>query len=56
MKLKIVFLLSLFPVLMFAQLQKVAILEAVDKEGNIPYAHKLMLRSNLAKAITTICW
>lgn len=34
------------------QVQKVAILETVDKEGNIPYAHKLMLRSNLAKAIT----
>lgn len=33
-------------------MQKVAILETVDKEGNISYAIKLMLRSNLSKAIT----
>lgn len=37
---------------LLAQNKKVAILETVDKEGNISYAHKLMLRSNLAKAIT----
>ena len=38
----------------FAQEQniKVAILETVDRGGNVEYAYKLMLRSNLAKAIT----
>ncbi len=35
-----------------AQVYKIAILETVDKEGNISYAHKLMLRANIAKAIT----
>ena len=45
-------LLCLLPFLLMAQVQKVAILETVDKEGNIAYAYKLMLRSNLAKAIT----
>ncbi|MDE6493203.1 MAG: hypothetical protein K2O66_04925 [Bacteroidales bacterium] len=43
----------LLPLLTSAQVRKVAILEAVDREGNVPYAHKLMLRSNLAKAITS---
>ena len=32
--------------------KKVAILETVDKDGAVSYGHKLMLRSNLAKAIT----
>lgn len=32
--------------------KKVAILETVDKDGTVSYAHKLMLRANLAKAIT----
>ena len=37
----------------FAQeTKRVAILETVDKQGNVSYASKLMLRSNLAKAIT----
>lgn len=53
---KKVFLLScllLSAMLTFAQeTKKVAILEVVDKEGNISYANKLILRSNLAKAIT----
>lgn len=53
---KKVFLLScllLSAMLTFAQeTKKVAILEVVDKEGNITYANKLILRSNLAKAIT----
>lgn len=35
-----------------AQIKKVAILETVDKEGNISYAHKLMLHTNLAKAVS----
>ena len=32
--------------------RKVAILETVDKEGKVSYAHRLMLRASLAKAIT----
>lgn len=32
--------------------KKVAILEIVDKTGQVSYAHKLMLRTNLTKAIT----
>ncbi|MBQ4395040.1 MAG: hypothetical protein IJP45_01170 [Paludibacteraceae bacterium] len=40
-------------VLSFAQeTKKVAILETVDREGKVSYANKLILRSNLAKAIT----
>lgn len=56
MKLKFFFLsivFVLFSTVASAQVKKVAILEAVDREGNVPYAHKLMLRSNLAKAITS---
>ncbi len=34
------------------QTKKVAILEVVDKEGNIGYGVKLMLRSNLSAAVT----
>ena len=32
--------------------RRVAILETVDRVGNVPYGAKLMLRANLAKAIT----
>jgi len=39
-------------VMAFAQLKQVAILEVVDKEGKLNYSQKLMLRSNLAKAVT----
>lgn len=40
-------------VMAFAQTtKKVAILETVDREGKVSYANKLILRSNLAKAIT----
>ena len=35
------------------QMKKVAILETVDKEGSINYGVKLMVRSNLAAAITS---
>ena len=52
MKRLLSFVLCLVPLFLLAQVQKVAILETVDKEGNISYAHKLMLRSNLAKAVT----
>ncbi len=34
------------------EVKKVAILETVDKTGQVSYAHKLMLRTSLAKAIT----
>ena len=46
-------IIFLLPLWASAQIKKVAILETVDREGNVPYAHKLMLRSNLAKAITS---
>ena len=32
--------------------QKVAILEVLDRDGNIPYSQKLMIRSNLTRAIS----
>ena len=35
-----------------AQVRKIAVLETVDREGNVPYAVKVMVRSNLTKAIT----
>ena len=35
-----------------AQIKKVAILETVDREGNVPYGVKLQLRSNLSYAIS----
>lgn len=34
--------------------KKVAILEVIDREGKLEYAEKLMLRSNLARAVTNI--
>ena len=43
-------LLSAF--MTFAQTKKVAILEVVDREGKLSYGNKMMLRSNLARAIT----
>ena len=40
-------------VMTFAQeTKRVAILETVDKQGNVSYATKLILRTNIAKAIT----
>lgn len=35
-----------------AEAKKVAILEVVDKEGKLTYSQKLMLRSNLSRAVT----
>lgn len=53
---KKVFLLAcllLSVVMTFGQeTKRVAILETVDKQGNVSYANKLILRSNLAKAVT----
>ena len=49
----ILFLLLLFSAAVFAQdVKRVAILETVDKENNISYANKLILRASLSKAIT----
>jgi len=42
-------LLSAF--MTFAQTKKVAILEVVDREGKLSYGNKMMLRSNLARAV-----
>ena len=52
---KVLFLVGLLimAVVTFAQeTKKVAILEVVDREGKMSYGQKLMLRSNLAKAVT----
>ncbi len=40
------------PYMAYSQNKKVAILEVVDREGTIGYGVKLMIRSNLASAIT----
>ena len=50
-KLLLIFFLAISTVFGFADVVKVAILEPVDRDGSVAYAHKLMLRSNLAKAI-----
>lgn len=51
---KKVFLLTcllLSALMTFAQTKKVAILEVVDREGKLSYGNKMMLRSNLARAV-----
>ena len=48
----LIILLSVLSMTAFAQVKKVAILETVDKNGDVAYSHKLMIRSNLAKVIT----
>lgn len=48
----ILFLFLLISGIMSAQVKRVAILETVDRENKIQYANKLILRSNLSKAIT----
>lgn len=55
MRYTVTIVLLLFCVCLFGQnvqTKKVAILETVDKEGTINYGVKLMVRSNLAAAIT----
>ncbi len=52
MKLKLIIACLLASVAMSGQVKKVAILETVDKKGDLDYSVKLMLRSNLSKAIT----
>lgn len=52
-KLLLLILLMTLGIASYAEeVKKVAILEVVDKEGSISYSQKLMLRSNLARAIT----
>lgn len=48
----LIFLVTLGMVTYAQSVKKVAILEVVDKEGKLSYSQKLMLRSNLARAIT----
>ena len=48
----LLFILLLFSAMVSAQVKRVAILETVDKENKVDYAYKLLLRSNLSKAIT----
>lgn len=52
MKKLLFILLSALSLTAFAQTKKVAILEVVDREGRLSYGNKMMLRSNLARAIT----
>lgn len=52
MKKLLFILLSALSLTSFAQTKKVAILEVVDREGKLNYGYKMMLRSNLARAIT----
>lgn len=52
---KKVFLLTcllLSALMTFAQTKKVAILETVDREGRLSYSQKLLLRSNMARAVS----
>ncbi len=51
--LAISFLLSYFFILVGAQVKKVAILETVDKQGNLPYGILLQVRSSLTYAISS---
>lgn len=44
--------LTLTSLITFGQIQKVAILEVVDREGRMTYSQKMMLRSNMARAVT----
>ena len=52
-KIPIVLFISLFSLMAVAQNKKVAILETIDKEGNVDYSVELMVRSNLTKAISS---
>lgn len=48
----ILFLFLLFSAVVSAQVKRVAILETVDKEDEVSYATKLILRTSLSKAIS----
>lgn len=51
-KLFILLLFSVISIMAVGQNKKVAILETVDKEDNVPYAVEIMVRSSLTKAIS----
>ena len=38
----------------FSQVAKVAILDVIDKDGSISYAHKLVIRETFAKSVATL--
>ena len=44
--------MALTTLVAMAQTKKVAILETVDREGRLSYNQKLMLRSNMARAVS----
>ena len=52
MKNTLIFTLLLISAMMSAETMRVAILEPVDRENKVSYSTKLILRSNLAKAVT----
>ena len=53
MKKIFLFCLLMLTALVYAdEVKRVAILEVVDREGKLSYSQKLMLRSNLARAVT----
>lgn len=55
MKKIIVFLLvMILSVSAFSQVMKVGILEVIDKDGSISYAHKLVIRETFAKSIANL--
>lgn len=47
-----IFMLTAFAMAATAQTKRIAILETIDKEGNVPYAVEVMVRSNLTKVIS----
>ena len=51
-KLYLIILLMAFAIAATAQTKRIAILETIDKEGNVPYAVEVMVRSNLTKVIS----
>ena len=51
MKKLLFILLSVLSLTAFAQTKKVAILEVVDREDRMSYSQKMMLRSNMARAV-----
>lgn len=54
-KLLLLMCMMLSVTMLFAQQKKrVAIVEVIDREGKLEYTEKLMLRSNLARAVTNI--
>ncbi len=54
-KLLLLLCMMLSITMLFAQQKKrVAIIEVIDREGKLEYTEKLMLRSNLARAVTNI--